>query len=43
MSFSLQVKLINNPGKTINLPFLADSINEGTITEFVKSNHLFIF
>lgn len=22
--------------KTINLPFLADSINEGTITEFVK-------
>lgn len=32
-----------NAGKTINLPFLADSINEGTITEFVKSNQFLIF
>lgn len=24
--------------KTINLPFLADSINEGTVAQFVKSN-----
>ena len=27
--------------KTVNLPFLADSINEGTIAEFVKSNYEF--
>ncbi len=25
-----------NPDKTVNLPFLADSINEGTIAEFTK-------
>ena len=31
-------KLSNSSVKTVNLPFLADSINEGTIAEFVKSN-----
>ena len=25
-----------NPDKTVNLPFLADSINEGTVAEFTK-------
>lgn len=29
---------LSNLAKTVNLPFLADSINEGTIAGFVKSN-----
>ena len=28
--------------KTINLPFLADSINEGTVAQLLKSSHFFI-
>lgn len=32
------IKIAYHLAKTVNLPFLADSINEGTIAEFVKSN-----
>ena len=37
-SSSLPVPNKNTSAKTINLPFLADSINEGTIAEILKSN-----
>lgn len=30
--------LPHTAAKTVNLPFLADSINEGTVAELLKSN-----
>jgi hypothetical protein len=36
--YSIRIRqfIFINTGKTFPLPFLADSINEGTIAEFVK-------